>query len=170
MFQVPKRKVKAMVALTGHPLTTMWLYLCDSGDSQLGRERPSDLLNKGSDFIPVADADDNLVLLQKDAIMLVSVDAEQEVGAGYPEEVEQAGLVITHNLEMLLVDGTQLSGSVSYLRPDGGKRLQDFVNDADQFIPVRNDDTVVLVSRQCIASITPSSAPDRNPRRRAEDG
>jgi hypothetical protein len=170
-FQVPKRRVLAQVVLRGHAPKDVWLYLSDSGNSHWGRERPSDLLNGGSGFIPASDTDGKVVLLQRDAVVMLVVPAEQEVGAGYPQELEQAGLITTHNLEVLLHDGTSLNGSATYARPDGGRRLQDFLNGSDNlFFPVRVGDVMLLVNRNCIVSVSPSAGANNYPRRRAEDG
>ena len=168
-FLVPKHRVQAEVLLKGHPARTVWLYLCDCSESHWGRERPSDLLNNANGFIPVTDDDGSVVLLQKDAVMLLSIPAGHEAGAGCPEEVEQAGLTITQNLELQLVDGTSLEGSVTYLGPDGSQRLQDYLNSAEKYISVRSGSTVHHVARQSIASISPVANVDRHPRRRAED-
>jgi hypothetical protein len=170
-YQVPKRRVLAQVVLSGHPPRDIWLYLSDCGDSQWGRERPSDLLNGGNGFIPATDPGGGVVLLQRDAVVLLVVPAEQEVGAGYPQELEQAGLITTHSLELLLNDGTSLIGSATYSRPDGGRRLQDFLNSSDNlFFPVRVGDVVLLVNRHCIVSVSPTVGAINYPRRRAEDG
>ena len=169
-FHVPKRKVLAQVILQGHPPFTVWLYVGERAESHWGCERPSDLLNNSNEFLPVSDEDGRLILLQKDALMLIAVPAEYEAGASYPEEVEQAGLTITQGLELLLIDGTSLRGTVTYLRPDGRQRLQDFLNTADNFMAIRDNEMVQLVSRRCIASISPALEPSTYPRRRAEDG
>ncbi len=170
-YQVPKRRVLAQVVLRGHAPKDVWLYLSDSGNSHWGRERPSDLLNGGSGFIPASDTDGKVVLLQRDAVVMLVVPAEQEVGAGYPQELEQAGLITTHNLEVLLHDGTSLNGSATYARPDGGRRLQDFLNGSDNlFFPVRVGDVMLLVNRNCIVSVSPTAGRNDYPRRRAEDG
>ncbi len=168
-FHVPKHKVMAQVILQGHPPFTVWLYISERAENHFGCERPSDLLNNPNEFLPVSDEDDRLILLQKDALMLIAVPAEYEAGASYPEEVELAGLTITQGLELLLIDGTALRGTVTYLRPDGGQRLQDFLNTADNFIAIRDNEMVQLVSRKCIASISPALEPTTYPRRRAED-
>ncbi len=168
-YQVPKRKVLAQVVLKGHARKDIQIYLCDCGESQWGQERPSDLLNAGNGFIPVTDTDSKVLLLQREAVMLLTVPAEHEVGAGYPEEVEQAGVTTTHQLELLLEDGTSLSGSVTYLRPAGRRRLQDFLNNAELFFPVRTGDLVQLVNRSCVVSVSPAVDERDLPQRRAED-
>ena len=151
--------------LQGHPPFTVWLYVGERAENHWGCERPSDLLNNPNEFLPVSDEDGRLILLQKDALMLIAVPAEYEAGASYPEEVEQAGLTITQGLELLLIDGTSLSGTVTYLRPDGRQRLQDFLNTADNFMAIRDNEMVQLVSRKCIASISPALEPSTYPRR-----
>jgi hypothetical protein len=59
----------------------------------------------------------------------------------------------THGLEVLLEDGREVKGEITYVRPGGQRRPVDFLNSADLFFAVRDGDRVHLVNRSRVVSV-----------------
>ncbi len=151
-YQVPKRQVRARLKLVGQTPKDVALYLAERAQSHAGYECPSDLLNAGDDFIPTTDFQGCLHVLRRDAIMILSVDAELEENGGIePESVSDQ--LTTRAVELALEDGTCLMGELFYWRPGGQRRLQDFLNTAERFLALRADGMIHLVNRDRIVSL-----------------
>ena len=65
-----------------------------------------------------------------------------------PEQAKLASL--GDAIELILEDGSRVHGSLTYWRPQGQRRFQDYLNSAEEFIPVREGDTIHLVNRERI--------------------
>ena len=59
-----------------------------------------------------------------------------------------------HEGRVLLEDGTDLQGTVSYVMPEGQRRLQDYLNRGPRFLIVRAGETARLVNRGRIVRIS----------------
>lgn len=151
-YQVPKRQVRARLKLVGQASEDVDLYLAERAQRHAGYECPSDLLNGGDHFIPTTDPQGRLHVLRRDAVMILSVAAELEEDGGV--EANGAGdQLTTLMVELALEDGTRLTGELAYWRPGGQRRLQDFLNSAEHFIPLRADGMIHLVNRDRIVSL-----------------
>ncbi len=154
-YLVPKEPAPITLKLAWQEPLKVSLYLAQRAEKHKGTECPSDLLNGGDRFIPVTDEEGRLLVFQRDALMLVSVAAEYEEGwAGAEGDEEEVATSV--KVELGLEDGTRVGGTLTYWRPEGQRRLQDYFNTAEQFIPVRDRDTVHLVNRDRIVFISPS--------------
>lgn len=155
-YQIPKNAVDAEVALAGHPPRTYRLFLSPVAEHHSGPERPSDLLNGAQPFIPARDLEDRLVLLQRDAITVATVGASNELeGPEVEREEWDPAVVTTEAIALRLDDGCEISGTVLYVRPEGQRRIQDFLNSCEFFFPVRDGDEVHLVNRRRVVSVLP---------------
>lgn len=151
-YQVPKRQVQARLKLVGQAPADVALYLAERAQSHSGYECPSDLLNGGDEFIPTTDPQGRLHVLRRDAIIILSVGAALEENGGIePEGVSDQ--LTTRTVELALEDGTRLVGDLFYWRPGGQRRLQDFLNTAERFVPLRADGMIHLVNRDRIVSL-----------------
>ncbi len=151
-YQVPKRQVPARLKLVGQTPAEVALYLAERAQRHTGYECPSDLLNGGDDFIPTTDPQGRLHVLRRDAIMILSVSAELEENGGIDSQ-DAGDQLTTHTVELALEDGTRLVGELAYWRPGGQRRLQDFLNSAERFVPLRADGMIHLVNRDRIVSL-----------------
>lgn len=155
-FAVPKQKVQATVKLAGAGDLAVFLFLAESAATHLGPERPSDLLTTAR-FIPVALDDGGFSFLQVGAIQRLSVPAETELGESLTAEDLAAQGATTESVEIYLDDNTCFSGTVFYLLPEAQRRLQDFLNDLpDQFIQLRDGDTIHLINKDHVVRVSPT--------------
>ena len=154
-YRVPKREVIAEVVLFGQPPASMTIFLSDRAETHSGFERPSDLLNRAGAFIPAAEKKGGLVLLRRDAVTTLSVLASDELGGGEPRAEDLAAEQATRlQVEIVLEDGSKACGTLTYLMPEGERRLLDFLNLPEGFITLRDGDRIRLVNKNRIARIT----------------
>lgn len=156
-YRIPKHQVPAEISLAGRTSLRARLFVGELAQSHTGAERPSDVLNGGLRFVPALDdANGALILLNVDAIMVVSVDASWEFRPG-EESLEDlaAGEAVVSRIEISLDDGTVLRGTVTYLLPESNRRLQDYMNGDGRFVIVRQDAIAHLVNKRRIARVSP---------------
>ena len=155
-YSVPKRQVPAEVHLAGQPHARVRLFLNERAEAHSGAERPSDLLNGPARFLPVLDAQDKVVLLNSEALMAVTVAVEHEFGGEAPRAEDLAPDQATHaRVAVVLQDGTALRGTVAYLMPEAHSRLQDFLNDVDRFVALREERVAHLINKRSITRVIP---------------
>jgi hypothetical protein len=164
------------VTLVGQPPIRLTLFLASQAAHHAGYERPSDLLESVDAFLPAMNGAGQVLLLQRDAVMVLTVPVAAETGGeGDPDGgVNPAGGVDPSGgadpavggptdtpasparraaVRMTLENGRVLEGTVEYLMPEGHDRLQDFLNAAGRFLTLRQGDTVHLVHKLRIASV-----------------
>lgn len=150
-YRVPKRQAPAMIALAGQPPMQLSLYLAERAERHSGTEYPSDLLNDGDEFIPASDPEGRILILRRSAIMVLSVASEFEEPSG--EETVGDGQLTHVPVRIRLEDGGSVKGELVYWRPESHRRVQDYLNTAERFVPIRDGDTVHLVNRDRIVSL-----------------
>lgn len=155
-YRVPKRQISVEVTLHSQPWECVGLHLGDRAERHNGPERPSDVLNGATDFLPVTAFGSGISFLRKDAILVMSVPAEVE------PELSVPGLPASspegprsEDVEIRLEDGTRLRGQITHYLPAGQRRLQDFLNRAPEFFPLRDGQTVHLVNRSHVNRVMP---------------
>lgn len=162
-YEVPKREVEAAVTLMGEEPRPVRLFLAERAQRHTGPQRPGDLLNDaGEDYFAVRGPDGTLALLNRSAVLVLSVPASEQRS---PEEIAAAEMeaeapeaFTSRRIRIRMEDGSELTGTVSYVRPTGERRIRDFLNRTDAFIPVRDGDTVRFVNRSRIARVTFASS------------
>lgn len=148
-YRVPKHPVPIKLRLAWQEPKELSLYVAEHAARHTGAEYPSDLLNGGDRFLPAMDEEGRYLVFQRAQVMVLSVSAEHERDwtdlEGTAEET-----VTTLDIALILEDGTRVQGALSYWRPQGQRRFQDYLNSAEQFVPVRDGDTIHLVNRERI--------------------
>jgi hypothetical protein len=153
-YRVPKRRVSAEVLLLGHPRKVVTLFLHEVAETHAGAERPSDLLNGEGTFFPAIEPPGKLVLLQRDAVMVISVAAEAEFLPSDPEgSLPDPAQATKIPVEVILQDGSHVRGTVQFAMPQGRDRLIDFMNAPDRFITVREENLARLINKRRIVRI-----------------
>lgn len=114
-----------------------------------GPELPADVLNDSDEFLPVVQANGELLVIQKSHISIVATELPE---GDDPTETGLIGMLV----DVTLVDGNTRSGSVfPELRADR-PRLVDFLNDTRlRFLSVFASDHLLLVNRAHIAFARP---------------
>lgn len=152
-YSVPKHPVPIRLALAWQEPEELSLYLGEHAEKHTGAEYPSDLLNGGDSFLPTIGSDGSLLLFNRIAVMVLSVSAKyEERPAG--DRVEEEGDRTVAEVEFALEDGKRIAGVVTYWRPRGQRRLQDYLNSAEHFVPVRDGEIIHLVNRDRIVSVS----------------
>lgn len=159
-YQVPKHEAEVEVRLSDGSRGRITVYLSERAQGHAGPERPSDLLNGDDPFLPARFPDAGFALLRRTSVVVMTVDVEDEVtGASGAESLFGSGPdpdgVERHAIALILDDGSELEGTMTYLMPPGERRLQDYLNRAPRFVRLRNDDRVDIVNSDRIVRVEP---------------
>ncbi|MDQ2668282.1 MAG: hypothetical protein M3Z05_20115 [Gemmatimonadota bacterium] len=116
-----------------------------------GPEEPLDALNDSAQFLPLIMASDELLLVQKSQIAIVTTALPQI------DELGEAGLVGMH-VELIFANGDVHTGSVfPELRADR-PRLVDFLNNSPlRFVPLFTAEHLLLIATAHVAYARPAS-------------
>lgn len=162
-YEVPKHQVPARIVLPGSEPRDARLFLSERAERHTGPERPGDLLNGDQPFFPVSFDDTGFALLRRTSVLVVTVRAEDELVAGatdgqgiVEEEEEDADGAERHDLRLVLDRGPALEGTMTYLMPPGERRIQDYLNQADDFVRLRRGDRIHLVNTARIVLAEPT--------------
>jgi hypothetical protein len=148
VYRIPRLQVTAQVALVGRQVRQVQLFLGACAENHTGHERPSDVLNAGNGFLPAMERGE-VVFLNLDAVELLSVPAAVEFGEAEMAVLDAALQQSTHRrVEVTLEDGTVVRGDVTYIMPEGRRRLQDFLNGPERFFKLRDGDVARLVHKR----------------------
>ena len=154
-YRVPKREVAASVALFGHPAAAVTIFLSDSAQNHHGAERPSDLFNGPGPFIPALDPAKGPVLFHRDSILAVTVAAEEEFGSNADRAEDLAyEASMSIEVEIAMQTGDLIHGTLTFIMPEGQRRLQDVVNQSEQFLTLRVENNARLINKRRIARIS----------------
>lgn len=159
-YHVPKHEISARVLLPDGSRRELTLYLSERAERHAGPERPSDLLNGDEPFVPVRFADADFALLRRSSIVALTVDVEDEmVDAAdadelYSPESAPEGAE-RREVRVVLEDGSDVTGTMTYVMPPGERRLQDYLNRAPPFVRVRDGQEVELVNAERIIRVEP---------------
>jgi hypothetical protein len=146
-LKVPKQRAQVEVLLAGGGARQVVVFLAEFASMHSGRERLSDLLNGGEDFVPALDgATGEVTFLGRQSIAAARVAPEWE-------PLDEATQAAEHELEVTLADGTKLRGRVSFVMPPGRSRLLDYLNDAPPFLRLAERGSVALINKRHIARV-----------------
>lgn len=143
-FLVPKLSIQAEIAFPRQPRRSVSIFLSDHAPSHSGYERPSDLLNGDEPFLPTIAANGELLLVNLESVMLVSLEAAHEFDEN-AIEVETNSLTgaVHFDLEVGLADGSVRTGVVSVILPRAQRRVQNVLNGDERFFALREGATQV---------------------------
>ncbi|WP_373048879.1 hypothetical protein [Vulgatibacter sp.] len=150
-LRVPKQRVEVEVLLPGGGTRKVAVFLSEFASGHAGGERLSDLLNGSAAFFPaVEEGSDEIAILNRTAIAVARVasSVERDIASEFtlPTEFE---------VEITLVDGSSLTGLISFVMPPERSRLIDFLNDGPPFFRVLQEDCVSLVNKRHVALVAP---------------
>lgn len=148
-LRVPKRRAQVEMMLPGGESRQVTVFLADFASAHAGPERVSDLLNAAAgEFLAAVDANtDAMVFFNRQSVAAARVsrqwEGDEDLSGGEEQEVEIA-----------LMDGTQLRGTVRYQMPPERSRLNDYLNDPQPFVRLAHGEKVMLVNKRHIARVT----------------
>lgn len=157
-YSVPKERFTAEVVIPGSPTSRMTFFHGQNAPTHAGRERPSDVLNGLATFLPALDATGRLTLLNLETIRIASVSVDEEwtdslADSGDTEDHVRDITATVARVEVTLDDGSRLTGMVRYELPESERRLQDYLNAPERFLPLIDHETIRFISRRCVTSI-----------------
>lgn len=154
VYKIPRLEVPAQLAMVGRQVRSVSLFLGERAQSRPGPERPSDLLQAGVDFIPALERG-NIIFVNLENVLVVSVPAEIEFDTQELQLLDAALAQSTHRrIQVVLDEGTPVRGDLTYLQPEGRRRLQDFLNVPQRFVVLRDGALARLVNKRRIAWVS----------------
>jgi hypothetical protein len=147
-LRVPKHRAAVEVAFAGGAVRRMSLFLAEAAPGHAGPEVPLDLLNGDCDFIPAFDEDAaTMTFLHREGVPVVRVAGALDGGEA------DLTLPTEHEVEVLLQDGSTLTGLVSYVRPADRSRLVDVLNESPPFFRLLQGPQVAYVNKRHVARV-----------------
>src|SRR5262249_25132241 len=120
--RVPKWRTRVDVQMPGGQKGAFAIYLSELAHDHPGPERLSDVLHGKREFLAAHDLEhDVVVLLSRGNISVARVVTEIEF-----DPDEQHTLPEENEVRVLLRDGYEVKGLLTYIRPDGRARVIDY--------------------------------------------
>jgi hypothetical protein len=143
-YRIEKLRRAVTLVLRGGTSITGEVFLQPTARYRPGPQQPDELFNEDEPFVPIATADDQLLLLAKDHIAMVQYAA---TAADTP-----VGGVSGTAVELVFADGTTCSGELQMETRASRSGLLDFLNEEHQrFLTMRTAHGVCLVNCRQIA-------------------
>jgi hypothetical protein len=150
-YRIEKIRHRVQLTLASGERVEGDIFLQAFARFKAGSEEPLDAMNDSAPFLAVVLPTDELLLVQKSQIAVVSTALPQI------DELAESGTIGMH-VELIFANGDVHSGSVfPELRADR-PRLVDFLNNSpDKFVPLFTADRLLIVGMSHIAYARPAS-------------
>jgi hypothetical protein len=152
IYQIPKIRVPIEVTFRDEPAVPLGMFVGKICGHHEGPERPSEVLNGDQEFIPMVRAGGEPLIVRREAILMVAVEAIHE---GERPSGMGLGQVATVEVTLDLEDGSTVHGVFEYMMPEDRCRLQDFLNAGLRVLPLREGSSVRLINSRFIRRVTP---------------
>jgi hypothetical protein len=121
------------------------VYLSLHAAGHEGRETVSDVLNHKDQFIPINFKKEQIRLINKAHIIMMSFPQ-------FKENMENSLPCYAADVEINLDNKTQKNGIFAFQLPKHLTRVKDFLNRADAFVELRIDNEIYLINKDHILS------------------
>lgn len=149
---IPTRAVPLTLWTTDGATLRGRIFLRLNAESHAGPETVQDRLNDADLFITLSvPGDSGLVFVNKIQVIRVELPEEE----GLPDATEGMLEVSLEPIQVRLINGEQLSGTVRIHGPAGKCRLSDFLNIQPDFLPLQGGDRLHLLHKRFIARVVP---------------
>ena len=151
-LKIPKRAVAVALRVDGGQEQPATLFIPPSGPSsdELVVHR---LLEEESRFIPCRQEGSTGGLLNKDRILLVTVPL---VPKGHENDQEEGALPelfdVYQRIEVSLAGKETVEGDLLFSAPEEQRRVGDYLNQRERFLPVYQQERVLLINKRFIVS------------------
>jgi hypothetical protein len=151
-YRIEKTRQRVEVTLANAKTLEGDVFVQPFARFRSGPEEPLDLLNDVADpFLPLGLPNGDVLLVQKSQIAVVGTELPK-----IDDSVERG--VVGMHVELGLIDGSTLNGSIFPEVRMGRPRLVDILNDTKQpFIALFGSDRLQIVNRALIAHARPLS-------------
>jgi hypothetical protein len=154
VYRIPRVEIAAQITMGDNQVRIARLFLGTHAEGHPGPERPSDLLNHAAPFLPAMERK-QVVFLNLDAVHVITVEAELEFGTLDMMWLDAALQQRTHQrVQVGMQGGAVVRGELTYLMPEGSRRVQDFLNAAPRFFALRDGNVARFVNRQHVVWLT----------------
>jgi hypothetical protein len=142
-------RVRAEVLVTGGRTLDGFLHLQPMASFHSGPEAPEEALNRHELFLPIT-SDNRSIFVAKSQILAVTIRTVLP-----PNDLDRVEAARTLGMQVELSDGTGFVGAVtSELPPDRG-RVLDFLNLAEGFFCLVDQDAMRFINRIHVRLVTP---------------
>ena len=142
-------RVRAEVLVTGGRTLDGFLHLQPMASFHSGPETPEDALNRREPFLPIT-SDNRSIFVAKSQILAVTV--RTVLPASDVDRVEAAR---TLGMQVELSDGTGFVGAVTSELPPDRARVLDYLNHAEGFFCLVDQDAMRFINRLHVRLVTP---------------
>ncbi|HEU5220062.1 MAG TPA: hypothetical protein VFU23_15490 [Gemmatimonadales bacterium] len=142
-------RVRAEILVTGGRTIDGFLHLQPLASIHSGPETPEDALNRHESFVPVT-SDNRTLFIAKNQILAVTVRTPLPTN-----DVDRVEAARTLGMQLELSDGTGFVGAVTTELPPDRARVLDFLNHADGFFCLVDQDAMRFVNRVHVRLVTP---------------
>ena len=147
-LRVPKHRIAVEVLLSGGVPRRLALFLAEAASDHAGPEVPLDLLNGRHEFVPAFDeAAGGMTFLRLAGVPVVRVARTLD------GDEDDLTLPTEHDVDVTLLDGSTLSGLVSFVRPPDRSRLADVLNEPPPFLRLLQGELVAYVNKRHVACV-----------------
>lgn len=142
-------RVRAEVLVTGGRTLTGYLHLQPLALFHSGPETPEDALNRDEAFFPLT-SENQTMFLAKSQVIAVTVTTVLPVG-----DIDRVEAARTLGMQVGLSDGSEFVGTVTSELPPDRARVLDYLNHANGFFCLVDQDAMRFVNRFHVRLVTP---------------
>jgi len=143
-FSIPRVAIPATLLLTAGDRREGEIYVMERVPQHAGPETPLDMLNRPEAFFPFRTREDGAVLLVAKA-RTVTLSVPRTTSAEDPARLSAAKQA---RIEVMLADGSTVSGWATLELPEHHSRVLDYLNaSAEPFFSVTTEDVLQFVNR-----------------------
>jgi len=153
-YRVPKFRVRVDLHTVEGTTEQVALFLSERAQEHAGPEGPLDVLNADDEFIVVEFESGEVGLVRRGSVAMVTVSGETSPQDALScSDPVLADLFVEAKLKLVLGNGDEIEGVAHYERPEQNRRVQDFMNGPEPFVPLTHDGRISFVNKSCIARV-----------------
>ena len=149
-LRIPKRKLDVEICDDRGRIHRGGIFLTNSGTQERPHQRVQELLRERR-FLPVQEGDD-VWFIKQSSICWVKIALLAAVDE-LDREVEVSDEAVVTRVILEFVDGSSVRGSLRFLQPESERRVGDYIEQSQGFIPVRTDDSLYLVNLERVVRL-----------------
>ena len=149
-YKVPKDQAKVILKAPPAAPVERYTFLSEFAEHHQGGETVSDLLARPKRFLPFRSEDGGAALIRKQAIAWLMIMEPERVEWYFYES--RLG-VPAEAVRVVFADGEELRGRIYAVAPEGRRRVQDLMNDAEGFLHLETAEGLFLVNLDHVLSV-----------------
>lgn len=153
-LKIPKRKVEVQLCDEQGRIHRGDIFLSQNETSGASCQRVQDLL-KDRKFLPVRQ-NEKVWFIQSKRISWVKIPL-LAAAAELDRHVETSLEASVNGVTVELIDGSRVRGKLRFILPNSERRLGDYIEKYEGFMPVRTDDELYLVNVEKVIRFIPEA-------------